>query len=77
MVIRWLSHNDSSDLDVRWLGEALTECVQKYWLLEACEKKKDGKKRKKGIKARKEARAETKQIGKELKDREKERTAAE
>ena len=74
MVIRWLSRIGSSDLDVRLLGMALTECVQRCWLLEACEKKKDGKKRKKG---RKEARAWTKQNGKGLRDRKKERTAAE
>ncbi len=50
LFIRRLSHIDSSDLVVRWLGEALTECVQKYWLLDACEKKKDRKKRKRGRK---------------------------
>ena len=80
LFIRLLSHNGSSNLDVRWLQETLTECVQKRWLLGFCEKKKDGKKRKRskeGTKARKEARAETKQNSKGLKDREKERTAAE
>ena len=66
---------------MRRLGEALTECVQKCWLLDACEKKKDGKKEEKGqkkrAKARTEASAETKQNGKGLETREKERTAAE
>ena len=50
MVIRVLSHIGSSELTMRRLGETLTECVQKCWLLDACEKKKDGKKRKRGRK---------------------------
>ncbi len=31
----------------RWLGVALTECVQKCWLLEVCENKKEAKRREK------------------------------
>jgi hypothetical protein len=71
-----LSHNGSSDLDVRWLGEALTECVQRYWLLEDYEKKKDGKKAKRS-KKRQEREPETKENSKRLKTKEKARTAAE
>ena len=46
LFIRLLQSVGSSDLDVRWLQETLTECVQRRCLLEVYENKKDEKKRK-------------------------------
>ena len=75
LVIKWLSPIGSSELDMRWLRETLTECVQKCWLLRFCKNKKDEKRGKGAKKARKRA-AETKRNGKGLETSEKAQTAA-